>query len=583
MRKLFSVLWPFLLAGLSGLMLALCFAPFQWPDLVWLSPVLLLAALWLGSGEARPKRKAFAVAWVGGVVFWTINLKWLSTVTGAAYLILVAYLALFFAFFGLFASSVGNPFREKAKKRGRREVALRSLGFAALNAGLWCGLEWLRGLLFTGFGWNGLGVTFHDRLPLAQGAEFVGVSGLAFLPIFVAGVVVQVGVRLVDGTKAGKMERHWDFAAMVLILIGAFTFGVLRMMGINRAPSDELRVILVQMNVPQVAGDILWSPEKMHQAYEEETLAALARVDAHNEKLMAEAEGEVELDVVDWVVWPESVLYGVLLNDGGDTLAINEPSLASTTIYRMRDAGVRNFVAGIPELEAERVGDSIRPTENPTQYNTLLAVDANGELAIHRKQHLVIYGEFIPFVDSVKWLGNIYEKVAGVPWGGNLGRGKGGDGFSLPGAGGEVNVIPSVCFEDTVGRVTRKFSKGPREVILNITNDGWFLESEGSQQHFDNAVFRAIEMRRPLLRAANRGVTGAVSATGSLVSYETGKRQVLEDENGGPFLRGSVFVKAQILKEGGPTLYARVGDLFSLLGLVVAFCWGVLRWRLSKR
>ena len=215
-------------------------------------------------------------------------------------------------------------------------------------------------------------------------------------------------------------------------------------------------------------------------------------------------------------------------------------------------------------------------------YNTLLAIDSNGEMATHRKQHLVIYGEYIPFVDSVKWLGDIYEKVAGVPWEGNMGRGIGSDGFSLPGAGREVNVIPTICFEDTVPRVVRKFSKGPREVILNITNDGWFGRSAGSQQHFDNALFRAIELRRPLLRAANQGVTGVVSATGSLVNYETGERQILEDEEGRPFKRGSVLAKAHVLQEGGPTLYARVGDLFSALGLAVALGWGVLRWRLSK-
>ncbi|MGJ8724979.1 MAG: apolipoprotein N-acyltransferase [Roseibacillus sp.] len=580
MRKLFSVLWPFLLAGLGGLLLALCFAPFNLPDLVWLAPVCLLAAVWLGVGDVRYKRKGFLIGWVAGLVFWGVNLKWLSTVTGGAYFILAGYLAVYFALFGLFASSVGNPFRGGVRLRGKREVALRSLGFATLNAGLWCGLEWVRGHVLTGFSWNGLGAAFHARLPLAQGAELVGVAGLAFLPVFVAGVMVQVGVRLVEGTKAGKIERHWDFAVMVLLLIGCFTYGVFRMAAIHRSPSDELRVLLVQMDIPQVAGQVLWTGRQVHEGYEGETRAALARVDERNEKLIAEAEGEVELEAIDWVVWPEVVLYGILLNDGGENMALYEPS--SSTIERMRDAGVRNLVAGVWEVEAERVEGGIRPKEDATQYNALLAVDPNGELATHRKQHLVIYGEFIPFVDSVKWLGDIYEKVAGVPWSGNLGRGTGSESFSLPGAGGEVKVIPSICFEDTVPRVVRKFSKGPREVILNITNDGWFGESEGSQQHFDNALFRAIELRRPMLRAANRGVTGVVSATGSLMNYETGERQILEDEKGRPFQRGSVYAKAHILRKGGPTLYARVGDLFSVLGLVAALCWGVVRWRLQK-
>lgn len=556
---------------LGGGLLALCFAPFNWADLVWAAPLLLLASLWLGVGDRCRRRKGFLIGWMAGFVFWAINLKWLSTVTGGAYLILVVYLALYFAIFGLFASTVGNPFQNQKSSQTRIQVAIRSLAFAALNAGLWCGLEWIRGWMLTGFGWNGLGVAFHDRLPLAQGAELVGVTGLAFLPIFLAAVIVQVGVRLVASARAGRIERHWDFAIAILILISCFTYGVFRTVAVNRTPSDVLRVLLVQMDIPQIAGQVLWSGEEVHEGYESETLKALAAVDASNEKRVAEAEGEVELEAIDWVVWPEVVLYGILLNDGGEEFALYEPS--TSTIRRMREAGVRTLMAGVWEVEAERVEGGLRPKLGGTQYNALLSVNPEGELAVHRKQHLVIYGEFIPFVESVKWLGSIYEKVAGVPWGGNLGRGTGNERLSLAGAGGEVGVIPSICFEDTVPRVTRKFSKGEREVIVNITNDGWFGTSEGSQQHFDNALFRAIELRRPLLRAANRGVTGAVSATGSLVDYENGKKQVLFDQDGKPFVRGSILVRARIPREGGPTLYARAGDWFSVLGLLVAMGW----------
>lgn len=265
MRKFFCIAWPFLLAVLGGVLLALCFAPFNWADLVWLAPVCWLAALWLGVGERRCKRKGFFVGWSAGIAFWSVNLKWLSVVTGPAYLVLVVYLALYFALFGLFAASVGNPFRGRGKSMSRMGIALRSLGFAALNAGLWCGLEWVRGHMLTGFGWNGLGVAFHDRLPLAQGAELVGVAGLAFLPMFIAGIVVQVGVRLVEGTKAGKIERHWDFAVAVLLLIGCFAYGVFRMTSIHRAPSDELRVLLVQMDIPQVAGQVSWTGAQVHE------------------------------------------------------------------------------------------------------------------------------------------------------------------------------------------------------------------------------------------------------------------------------------------------------------------------------
>ncbi|MBK1832741.1 apolipoprotein N-acyltransferase [Roseibacillus ishigakijimensis] len=583
MKTVLTVLWPLLLSLLGGVLLALCFAPFDWPDLVWLAPVAWLAALWLGGGERKRKRFGFLTASVGGFVFWALNLKWLASVAGGAYLILALYLALFFGLFGLFAATTGNPFRRKRAPGTRLAEAGRSLAYAALNGGVWCGLEWLRGWLFTGFGWNGLGVAFHDRLPLAQGAEFVGVTGLAFLPVFTAAVLVQVGVRLAAGVRVGRVERHWDFAATILFLIAVFTFGVFRTFSINRAPSEALRVLLVQMDIPQTAGKVHWTPEEVHEGYESETRAAFAAVDALNEKLVAEAEGEVELAAIDWVVWPEVVLYGPLLSLEEERYVTYEPS--SSTITRMQELGARNFIAGIGEIEGEIVDEIIRPRPDGTHYNSLLAVNPESELSVHRKQHLVIYGEFIPFVDSVQWLADIYEKVAGVKWAGNMGRGTGAEGFSLPGAGGEVRVIPSICFEDTVPRVTRKFSEGPREIIVNITNDGWFGKTEGSQQHFDNALFRTIELRRPMVRAANRGVTGVVSATGSLVDYRTGEEQVLRNEEGKPFTRGHVRGRAYIRESGGPTLYARFGDWFAALGLfagLAAVFWQKARAR-SRR
>ena len=580
MNRILTSIWPFLLASLGGLLAAFCFAPFNLADFVWGAPGCWLAALWLGLGERRRKRKSFFIAWVAGCVFWAVNLKWLFSVAGPAYLLLVAYLAIFLGVFGVFASSVGNPFRKECRDQSRVAIALRSLAFAAVNAGLWCGLEWLRGLLFTGFGWNGLGVAFHSRLPLAQGAELVGVTGLSFLPVFVAGVCVQVGVRLVAGVKEGKLTRHWDFAAAMLILIACFTYGVTRLSMVNRAASEELKVLLVQLDTPQFAHKVALSPEDVHAGFEEETLLGLKRVEEENEKRIAQAieAGEsVVLERVDWVMWPEVVLYGPILTTEESRQML---PMSWETIERMQEAGVRTLIAGIQEYEGESI-EAIQAGE-ATPYNTMIGVTGDGDLQVHRKQHLVIYGEFIPFVDSVGWLGAIYEKVAGAPWAGNMGRGSGNEGFSLPGGGGEIRVIPSICFEDTVPRVARKFSDGGKEVIVNITNDGWFGESEGSRQHFQNALFRSIELRRPLLRAANRGVTGVVSATGSLVDYQTGERQVLENEEGLPFHRGSILVSVRVPTTGGPTLYARAGDWFAVLGLIGALTFALVSVRRSK-
>ena len=68
-----------------------------------------------------------------------------------------------------------------------------------------------------------------------------------------------------------------------------------------------------------------------------------------------------------------------------------------------------------------------------------------------------------------------------------------------------MRVAPLICFEDTIGELTRQFVLRGANLLANVTNDGWFLRSAGSRQHLENAIFRCVETRRPMVRAANTG------------------------------------------------------------------------------
>ena len=80
-----------------------------------------------------------------------------------------------------------------------------------------------------------------------------------------------------------------------------------------------------------------------------------------------------------------------------------------------------------------------------------------------------------------------------------------------------VQIIPLVCFEDTFGRLARKFVRDAPQLLVNCTNDGWFLHSAENEQHLASARFRCIELRRPMVRAANTGVTCAIDADGRIL------------------------------------------------------------------
>ena len=222
MNKLTKFL-PYLAAVISGLLLAMCYPGFEVASgLVWIWPIPLMAALWLGGGEKKRKRFGWRVAGVAGLTFWLVNVKWLIAmgdldtvpVAGAmaGWFMLSVYLSVYFALWGVFATTIGNPWRkgklrelsaieqkmeaklddDKPKKRNRGFLAsFRVMRFAIMHASLWVVLEWLRGWLMTGFAWNGLGVAFHEVPVMMQVAELVGVTGIAFFPMLLASVILN--------------------------------------------------------------------------------------------------------------------------------------------------------------------------------------------------------------------------------------------------------------------------------------------------------------------------------------------------------------------------------------------------------
>jgi len=563
-------------AAVSGGALALCFAPFDQIWLVWGFLWLLLPLLWTVKPK-RARRHGFALGSLCGFVFWLINLKWIGTVTGLGVVTLAAYLSLYFGIFGAFAAKAGNPWLKKESEQKYtikvrlREMA-RSLGYAALLGGLWCGLEWVRGWMLTGFGWNGLGVTFAKSLILAQNAEFVGVIGLSFLPVFVSVVVVQTGRRFwQQATSGGVKLLHWDFATALLVMMAAFTMGTIRWSAIVNAPKIEARVLLIQQDIPQVAGQVSWEPEAIVEGFIELTEKGLGQVEVDAAQALEKTKSEEEIVTLRWpdlVIWPEACLpaWFRIQEDGRP---VSGPRMESVLKYV---GGLHDFtlITGVNEI----VGDDPM-AEDAVIYNSLLARSSQDERQSYQKNHLVYFGEALP---DFQFFYEIYEQTAGVPFRGGLTPGGSFEPLTVKIGEREVGLIPSICFEDTVPRVTRKFVRDSPQVIVNLTNDGWFHESEGGLQHFRNALFRSIELRRPMIRCANRGVTGVISATGTTVDPYTGEDRQLVDAHGSHFHRGFLLASAYLLEDGGMTLYAAFGDWFAVTGLIAALAWGLFRF-----
>ncbi len=529
-------------AVVSGLLVAGAFPPLDFTGLVWVGMLPLLWALWSvgAAGKNRVGWKGFGLGYLAGLMACLIQFHWVASVSWLGAILLPAYLAVYWGLFGLFAAKIGNPWS------GRKPLRILTVAFC--HGAVWAGCELLRGWVITGISWNVLGTAFHDVPQLAQAADLLGVVGLSMVLVF------SQAAFLLAVTSRKWLALGGAVAVLGLVAI----YGVVRIQMENGTESIRLKALLVQINIPQDASRVSWTDLETHQAYEEETLKAL---DA-----LKTPDGQLSQQWPDWVMWPECALTGRILRaDDGTwgTWQINQD-----TISQVQAAGPFSLIYGVNELEAEHHAGQWVMKEKGRAYNSIAVMSPSDELQTYRKRHLVIFGETIPFVDSIPFLKKIYEQQSGAEYNGSFTPGDSLEPLPIPVGATSIGAIPTVCFEDSVPRLTRKFVRPGPQVIINVTNDGWFKESAAAAQHFQYARFRAIELRRPMLRCANTGVSAAISSTGSTRHPDSGKSQILTDEKGSHFTRGSLLTELKVPLHPSFSLYAVIGD-WGLITLAV--------------
>jgi apolipoprotein N-acyltransferase len=605
---------PYLAAAVSALLLAMCFPGFEVSgSFVWIWSIPLMAGLWLGGGEVKRKRFGFKVGGFAGLVFWMLNVKWLTAmgdlptvpVLGAyaGWLMLSVYLSLYFALWGMFAASIGNPWRhsnkelqssiaarmeakqEKPKRVGGFKPSMRVLGFAILNAAAWVVLEWSRGWMLTGFGWNGLGVAFHEVPVVMQVADLVGVTGIAFIPMFMAAVMLQTGRRLIDELRAGKFQAHFEIGIAVGLIAAVFAYGINRMAYHSNVPFHAVRTLIIQENIAQT---LKWDEQLEVAHYNsyiesvERELGELEQQNQHRMKEVMETGEEVELEYPDLLVLPESATTQPLVYLSGVEgiyLPMLTKDLLVDQIYQdnhFKTVFGANFLGG-QVIEGEVYYD----LEGGDAYNAFVVTGPEiaqnelyptQELLTHGKNHLVPFGEYIP---EVPLLSSIASMFSGMSYGKNFSSSNSFEPLSVELRGEVVQLMPNICFEDTVGRVIRKFVRDAPQMLVNITNDGWFGESEAAKQHMANAKFRCVELRRPMARAANTGVSGIVDIIGSLENRTTGELNVIGTWDD-PFVRDGLYAEVKVPTKPVWTLYALAGDWFVILCALVTLAGGFI-------
>jgi len=505
--------WPWLAAISSGLFCTVCFPPFDQSWLCWIALTPLIATVWFsGRNSNRRWFRNLALGYVAGVVFFTATFSWFGSLgvlyenfwlRGLSFLLSI-YLGLYFAFWSWFIGLIAP--RDFLS-------SWQNLQTAFLAAVAWVAHEWVRGWLFSGFGWNGLGVALHGTWPLIQIAEFSGVTGLSFVIAFANVIALTTPLRLFQEAQTRQVHPHFDFTLTLAGIVGLLAFGFDSAQ--NRPPVKTLRVAAVQADIPQ------------HEKFEPQFSAEIFQRFARLSEIALRSSPPPDL-----LVWPESSMPD----------PVRDPTTESGDfVTRFAASSQTDLLLGTLDAEGGR------------DYNAaVLLSGATQQMQIYRKVHLVPFGEYIPLRHSFP----LFAAVAGKWVPGDFDPGRDYTVFRLTNS--DVRVAPLICFEDTIDDLARQFVLKGANLLVDVTNDAWFLRSAGSRQHLANAIFRCVETRRPMVRAANTGVTCFVNEFGRVT-------QILQDETGSTFTEGVLTGEIKAPAEGQLTFYTRHGELFAKL------------------
>jgi len=483
---------------LSGLLLWSTFPPLEWHWLAWLA----LAPLFWLTIQGGSRRRIYLSAWAGGLAFWGPAIQWIRLTDASA---ISAWFAMALIF------SVWWPGFVLITRIAVFRLKLPLILAAPL---IWVGLEYSRAFILTGFPWYHLAHSQYRNLYLIQIADFTGSLGVSLLIASANALLVDLGtLPLLKRTPKGirvtnrQMLRLWSIAVM----IGAtLTYGSLRIQGAQFR--DGPRLALLQSNIPQeLKNGRDW------------------------EKILEEFKHLVEIavrkqDRPDLIVWPEtSYPYGYISIDP----TVTTDSLGEQIRNSVRSEMTAQEWIDYGRFYAERIhawADAVnvpmlvgclyydhRP-DGLRKYNSAILFEPMDKaIRFYHKIHLVPFGEFIPFLETLPWLQVFTPYRNGyVP---ALTFGNGYDRIALK----DTRLAVAICFEDTVPHHVRRFFENPDpkeqpDVLINISNDGWFHGSEELDMHLAVSVFRTVENRTPLARSVNTGITALIDGNGQILA-----------------------------------------------------------------
>ena len=443
-----TLLW----SACSGLLLACSFPGPDQPLLAWFCLIPLLMVM---------TRRPFASGFVAGCAFFAPLLYWLNIVMTTygqlhpffsliAHLLLVVYLALF----------IGS-----ATWLSCRFKTVFSLPVILTLPIVWVGLEYLRGVLLSGFPWGLLGYSQHGLSWVIQSADLSGVYGVSMLLLLVNCAVA--------GLLATPHKWFSRLAAVVvtLMLIGHLGYGYWRLAHDQDHRNEQLRVALIQGNIDQA---VKWNPEQR-----------IKTVEIYRELSTQAAKADIDL-----LIWPEAAA----------PFYLQDSSPLSRQVQSIPRKLESYLLVGGPAYDLNTHDGEIR------YYNSAYLFSPEGlSLGRSDKIHLVPFGEYVPLGNLLTFINKLVVGVGDF----SAGRVK-----PLTLNGHSLGVL--ICYEAVFPELARDYVRHGSDLLVNITNDAWFGRSPASRQLLAMTRFRAVENRVWIARAANTGISALVAPSGKV-------------------------------------------------------------------
>lgn len=481
-----------LLVAAGALALALAFPRTDWSGAAWVALAPLIAL-----ALVRRPRAALALGWFGGFLFFLILLRWLNftfrVYSAIPWPLTWLPTTLLAAYCGLYVGLFAGTLSWLGKRRSAA-IAITAAPF------LWVTAEWVRGWLMGGFPWGYLGYSQYRQLAVIQIAEVGGVYAVSF-------VVVAVNAAL-----ASPMVLSRKLSVMVLglagLLLGAtLVFGNARL-GESPAPGETVSIAVVQ---PSIAQPLKWDPDH-----------AASTLRTYFELTHQAGRGRPDL-----IVWPETSTPTVLRRD---------PALLAALRRLARDVGASLLVGSV----------DVDETSPPKYRNTAFLLDERGIVNRYDKIQLVPFGEYVPLSGVIGFVRGWAEFISDLEPGSR----------SVVFSGPPAPFGAVICYEGIFPALVRRFVKDGARFMVNMTNDGWFGQTDGPLQHLGMYPLRAVEHRTAVVRAANTGVSALIAPSGEIVRSLP------------LFVRGTL--EGRVPLRVRQTVYTRFGDWLAYLAVGVS-------------